>query len=180
MINLLPPQQKSELVSEERFKLSVILGIVILSSLISFILILFALKVYLLGQLEVQNIFFEQKVSANPQIVELEKEMTDSNKIITDLSSFYSKEYSLVEILNKIVEIVPSGVSFNSLSLQPVKEGQYKVRVSISGFSLTRESLLEFKGKIEGEESFKEVSFPSSVWVEPTNIAFTVNFKITK
>ncbi|MFA4998576.1 MAG: PilN domain-containing protein [Candidatus Paceibacterota bacterium] len=180
MINLLPQQKKDQLVSEERFKLSVIFGIVILSSLLSFALILFALKFYLLSQLEVQNNLLDQKMFDNPQIVELEKDIKNSNKIITDLDSFYGKEYSLSEILSEVIKAVPPGVSFNSLSFESIKEGQYKAKFSISGLSTTRESLLEFKEKLEENGSFKEISFPSSIWVEPVNIAFTVSFKTIK
>ena len=180
MINLLPPQQKNELASEERFKLSVIFGIVIFSFFISFVLILFALKFYLFGQLEIQSIFLEQKIAANPQIGQLEKEMNDSNRTIADLASFYGKEYSLTGILDEIIRTVPSEINLNSLSFQPAGEGQYKAKLSLSGFSPTRESLLEFKKNLESKEFFKEVSFPSSIWVEPVNIVFTVNFKTTK
>jgi len=180
MINLLPPQEKKQLALEERFKLSVILGIVIISSLISFILILFALRFYFVGQLEIQSIFLDEKISANPQVAELEQDIKNSNKIITDFDSFYDKQYDLTGILSEIIKTVPPEINFNSLSFQPIKEGQYKAKFSISGLSSTRESLLEFKKRLEENESFKEVSFPSSVWVEPVNIAFTVSFKTTK
>ncbi len=180
MINLLPQQKKDQLASEEKFRLSVIFGIVILSSLLSFALILFALKFYLLDQLEVQNNLLDQKIFENPQIVELEKDIRNSNKIVTELASFYKKEYSLSGILDEIIKTVPPGVSFNSLSFEPVKEGQYKAKFSISGLSATRESLLEFKENLEENGSFEEISFPSSIWVEPANIAFTVSFKATK
>jgi Tfp pilus assembly protein PilN len=180
MINLLPPQQKNEIASEERFKLSVIYGIVILSFFISFVLILFVLKIYFSSQLEVQNIFLEQKIAANSQIGQLEKDMNSSNKTIVELASFYEKEYSLIGILDEIIRTVPSGISLSSLNFQLAGEGQYKAKVSLSGLSPTRELLLEFKKNLESRAFLKEVSFPPSIWVEPINIVFNVTFKITK
>jgi Tfp pilus assembly protein PilN len=180
MINLLPPQQKDELAAEERFKILIIFGIVILSFFISLILVLFALKFYFSGQLEVQDIFLKQKIAANPQVGQLEKEMNHLNKVVTDLDSFYKKEYSLTGILDEIIKTIPSGINLNSLNFQLAEGGQYKASLSLSGFSPTRELLLEFKKNLESREVFKEVIFPSSIWVEPINISFTVNFKIIK
>jgi len=180
MINLLPPQQKNELVSEEKFRLSVIIGIVVISSLISLALILFALKFYFQGQLEFQNILLEQKISANPQIGELEKEIKNSNKIFSDLESFYKKEHSFTEVLGKISTTVPSGVNLNSLNVQPFEDKQYKNKITLAGFAVTRNALLEFKKNLENDGMFGEISFPSSTWVEATDIAFTVSFKSIK
>lgn len=61
MINLLPPEEKTILIQEERFKLILILGIVFLSALLSLILILFSVRIYISSQTDSENTIFEQE-----------------------------------------------------------------------------------------------------------------------
>ena len=78
MINLLPQKQKDELKQEENFKLTLILGIVTLASLICFALILFSIKISIGGQLSYQKIFLEQKKAESSQLQNLEEKMKNA------------------------------------------------------------------------------------------------------
>jgi Tfp pilus assembly protein PilN len=177
MINLLPPQQKEELLQEEKFKLVLILGILFLIFLICLILILFSIKIYISGEVETQKILLSQEEERfkGTQTQNLEEKIISSNQILSKLSSFYSRQISLTEVLEKISQGLPSGAyltifNFNSENNQ----------VSLSGFSSSREILLEFKKNLEKEENFQEIYCPPSNWVKPTDIDFVVNFKIKK
>ena len=67
MINLLPPQQKEELLEEKKLKLVLILGITILTVLFSLFLILFSVKTSVRGEVELQKVLIEQKDLQIPQ-----------------------------------------------------------------------------------------------------------------
>jgi len=175
MINLLPPQYKAELKEEESWKLVLILEILVLIFLICLALILFSVKIFISGQLEAQKILLLQKEKKfeESQIQSLEGKIIISNQTLSKLNSFYQDQTNLTEILEKISETLPLETYLTILNLDPAQ-------ISLSGFSPTREILLEFKKNLEQEELLGEIYFPPSNWVKPTDIDFSVNFKIIK
>jgi Tfp pilus assembly protein PilN len=182
MINLLPPAEKEILTQEETWKLTVILGILVLVFLVSFSLILFSIKTYLAGEVEVQEIFIDQRTKElqNPQMESLQKNLINFNQTLIQLESFYRGQFKVTEILEKISRILPSETYLTnlSISLQSDKKGKRQVNCNLSGFASTRETLLKFKENLEKEEIFEEIYFPPANWVKPSDINFTVNFKI--
>ena len=175
MINLLPPQYKAEFKKEENWKLTLILSLLFIIFLICLTLILFSIKIFISGQLEAQKILLlqEEKKFEESQIQNLEEKIATSNQTIFKLDSFYQGQISLAGILEKIFETLPSDVYLTTLDFNL---GQF----SLFGYSPTREILLEFKENLEKEELFEEIYFPPSNWVKPSDIDFSVNFKIVK
>ena len=175
MINLLPLQQKEELLEEEKHNLVLILGILFLIFLISLILILFSIKIFISGEVEIQNILLsaEEKRFKESQIQNLEEKINISNQTLSKLDLFYQNQLNLTETLEKISGTLPLGTYLTTLNLN-------LAQISLSGFSPTREILLEFKKNLEKEKIFGEIYFSPSNWVEPTDINFSVNFKITQ
>jgi len=175
MINLLPPQYKAELKEEENWKLTLILNLLFLIFLVCLALILFSIKISIAGQLEAQKILLlqEEKNFEESQIQSLEEKITASNQAISKLNSFYQRQISLAEILEKIFETLPSSIYLTTLDFN-------LDQFSLFGYSHTREILLEFKKNLEKEELFEEIYFPPSNWVKPADIDFSVNFKIVK
>lgn len=175
MINLLPPQYKAELKEEENWKLTLILSILFLIFLVCSALILFSIKISISGQAEAQKILLlqEEKKFEESQIQNLEEKITISNQALLKLNSFYQSRTNSTEILEKISETLPTNVYLTTLNFNPAQ-------ISLSGFSPTREILLEFKKNLEKEQTFEEIYFPPSNWVKPTDIDFSVNFKIVK
>lgn len=175
MINLLPIQQKEELLQEEKFKLVLILGIVILVSIISLILILFSIKTSIASEVEIQKIYLDQreKELKSAQIQELEGKIKDLNLALSNLTSFYQSEIDLTEILEKISKTLPKDTYLTSLNFN-LSTRQF----SLSGFCPNRETLLEFKGNLERQEIFSQINFPPTNWVTPTDINFNVTFKL--
>lgn len=183
MINLLPPQQKEELQKEENFKIILILGLAVLVFLISLFLVLFTIKVSLLFDLESQKIYFEvrEKELKSPGLEVLEEKIKEYNLTLSKLNNFYQNEPNLTGILEKISKTLPAGTYLNTLSVIPQFEGEDReINCSLSGRCLNRETLLKFKENLEKTEGFKEVYFPPGNWVKPTDIDFSVNFKVTK
>ncbi len=177
MINLLPPKEKKEIRQEETFRLVLILGIIFLIFLICFSLILTSINIILSGEAEAQRIIYEQREEEfeTPQMQTLQRDFTSFNQTISQLDSFYQNQINLTEVLEKISQTLPQGAYLTNLIISSKKERE--LDCSLIGFSPTRKTLLEFKANLEVEESFKEVSFPPTNWVEPKNIDFTVNFE---
>ena len=173
MINLLPIQSKKELKQEETLKIIIILGIVILAILVCFCLILFIIKIHISGEITAQKIFIEQKEEEfkMSETSDLEKEVLLFNQSLLELDSFYKKQISPTKILEKISQILPSESYLTGFNFT-------QQQVSLSGFSSTREILVAFKESLEKQEIFTEIYFPSSNWVKPSDIDFSLNFKL--
>lgn len=179
MLNLLPQQQREELKEEENFKLTLILGIVTLASLICFALILFSIKISIGGQLSYQKIFLEQKKAESSQLQNLEEKMKSLNSILKELNSFYQNEVNLVEVSRLISGFLPREVYLTTLHFNKaagLEKEKYSGEVFLAGFAPSRETLTVFKKNLEKE--FKEVYFPPENWVKPTDISFTATFKV--
>ena len=179
MLNLLPQKEKEELIQEESFKLVLVLGILILIFLICLSLILFSIGISIGGQLAIEKALLSQKETEISHLRDLEKEIKNLNLTFSKLNSFYQKNPNFVKILEITSKTLPPGTYLTSFNFNlPAKDKKYLGEVILNGYSPTREILLEFKKNLEQEELFQEVYFPPANWVEPTDINFTVNFKI--
>lgn len=176
-MNLLPPEQKQELLLEEKFKIILILGIIILASLASFVFILISIKISLSAEISIQKINFEQKEKEikNPVLQEIEEKIILANAVFSELASFYRGQKDTIVVFEKIFNALPTGVYLNNLSFNSVSS-----QVFISGFSPSRETLLKLKENLEKESSFSGIYFPPTDWIEPWNINFSLNFKINR
>lgn len=176
MINLLPSQFKEEISLEERKKIVIILGILSFLFLISLILILFAIKIYLNSQVEAQKAFFglEMKEKESPEIKELENKIGSVNQRLSQLDNFYQKQLHFSEILEEVNKTIPKEIYLTSLSFSKDTS-----EVRLSGFSPTRETLVQFRKDLE--LSFQDVKVPPANWVEARDINFSgINFKAKK
>jgi len=180
MINLLPPKEKEEILKEENWKLLMILGMILLFFLISLLLILFSIKIFIVGEVEAQKIIFaeREKEFKSTQMQNLQNNLTAFNKKLSQLDSFYQNQSNFSEILEEISKTLPSGVYLNNLSIVSQGGKNEGSGCSISGFSPSRQILLILKDNLEKEKNFQEVYFPPSNWVKPADINFTINFKI--
>lgn len=189
MINLLPFQYKKELWQIEKQKIIAILGSVLLLSLFCLTLILFSVEIFTEGQVTVQRIFASvwEREFRQTEIQELQKKVKLANQTLAKLSSFYEAGFSFADAAKEIIQTLPEGISlyslsFGSLTEQGPPEGKQApygagVEVSLSGFAESREILFKFKNNLEMTPNFKDIYFPASNWVKPTDIDFFVSFK---
>lgn len=180
MINILPPQYKEELSSQEQWRMFLNLGITILISLVCFSLILFSLEIIISAEAEAQKILFSQKENEYQlsQVQVFEDKINAYNKRLTELRSFYRDQVSFSEIVKMISDNLPVGTYLINLSIIAKTDKEKEIQCVVSGFSPTSEKLIEFKKNLEGEERFEEVNFPPSNWVSLTNINFSATFKV--
>lgn len=175
MINLLPSEQKEELKQEKSLRLVLVLGTVVLAFLASLTLILFLIKISISADLEVQKIYFLQKEKEleKPEIQKFETKIKNYNSTFSRLEAYYKNQIELTSVLEKIFQTIPQEIYLNDFNFNPQKS-----EFSLTGFSPTREILLQFRENLEKKEDFKEISFPTAVWTFTDNIDFSVKFKI--
>lgn len=182
MINLLPSQEKEVLAQEENWKLILVLGIIFLASVLSLSLILFSIKIYTSNQTEIQKsaLLQKEKELNTPQNRDLERKSAFLNQKLAMLDSFYKREVSLTDLLDKISKMMPDGMFFTSFSYTSASapNPDFLGNIVISGFAADREILFKFKEKIEEEKNFKDIDFPLSNLVSPVNINFSLGFKV--
>jgi Tfp pilus assembly protein PilN len=184
MINLLPSEEKEILNREEYWKMIILLGIFILIFFVCLSLTLFSIKTFTAGETEVQKILFSQKEKefkfSQSQI--LQEQINIYNEKLLKLETFYQEQSNFTGILEKIYETLPIETHLTSLVITPSPSSQLEEKQGmtyrLSGFSPTREKLLEFKKNLEEEKNFSKIIFPLSSWVEPVDINFAVKFNV--
>lgn len=181
MINLLPPEQKQELLQEEELRLTLILGTLFLCFLICLSLILFLIKNYTLWDVEAEKILVQEKEKTLSFNQEMEKEMKESNIFLSNLASFYEEHTKVTQLLEAIEQTLPSGVYLTSFDFAlPSVKGKEKPRISINGFCPDRGTLLSFQKNLKDEERFSEIYFSPRSWVEPENVDFNISFRFNE
>lgn len=175
MINFLPPKEKQILLKEKQFREILILGIITFVFFSFLGVLLFLIKIDLGIKLSLQKEILAQqnKEFEISEIKDLEQEAASFNKILTKLDSFYQDRFYLSDVFEGLSETLSPGMYLTSVSYQSQEK-----EISLSGFSPTRAILLEFKEALEKKEGFKDVGFPSSNWLDPLDIDFSVTFKI--
>ncbi|MBZ1345177.1 MAG: PilN domain-containing protein [Candidatus Nealsonbacteria bacterium] len=172
MTNLLPEQYKKELIEEKNRKLVLILVILFSFFLFCFSLFLFLIKFQQENEIEFQKNLLSLKKEEFLQIHNLEEKFNLTNQKLSQLNAFYQKKFSLTQFLEQIYQIIPPGIRLDSFSYQ-AEDGQ----VNLSGLAPTIELLVDFKNNLKEQKNLKEISFPSFVWIELTDIDFSVSFK---
>lgn len=169
----MPPQEKKELAQEEKWKLVMLLGLLFLAFLICLSLILFSVNFYISGGVASHKILLEQRekefMTSHNQT--LRKNIISLNQSLSWLDVFYQNQFKVTDVLKKISESLPADIYLTNLSCS-------ETGCSLSGFSPTRESLLNLKDNLEKEKSFEEILFPPASWVKASDINFSASFKI--
>ncbi len=182
MINLLPPEEKEELLLEQNKRLIAILGSALLIVLFCMFLISMSVKYYVLGEAVSQKFILEaaEKKYQTPDFIEAKSIIQKYNQNLAILKSFYKEDIDISQAVKDISNIQrPDGLYFTNLSLNRQKE-EGVIDAAISGFSDTRENLLNFQKNIEENSSIKNPYFSPESWTRPKNINFSLTFKINR
>lgn len=179
MINLLPLSEKQILLEEEKWKLILILSLIILIFFISLSLILFSIKIFISSQLEAQKVILsqEEKVFGQTEIQDFQKEINQTNLALLKLNTFYKQKINLTEFLEKIPNLLPKGIFLTQISISPIKKEENKFQVSLSGYTPLIEDLIELRENLKKENELSQIYFPPSIWVETKDIDFNITFQ---
>ena len=159
------------LLEEEHYKLVLILGVLLLSSLIALSLILFSVETYIQGQAQSQKILIDLEEREFSQLKTLEEEVASFNRELSNLNSFYQNQIYLTSLFERISANLPEGIYLTSFSYR-----KRDSEVTLKGFCPTIEILSEFRGNLKKEKQFENIYFPLSNWVKPRDISFNVTF----
>ncbi len=178
MINLLPTEEKKQLFSDKRRKLTIVLNIIILVALICLNLVLLSIKFYVLADVDIQKNALEEIKgrSETPEYSSFSETIKNYNSIIEDINSFYSNKTYFSNILGVILSIQkPENLYLTNFSLEK-RDGV--INVNISGASDSRDDLLIFKKNLEETAQIKNLFFSKSSWVNPYDVKFSLTFQI--
>jgi len=177
MINILPQRENEIIQSEENKKIILIFEILIIIFFVCLIFILVSIEIYISGRVEAEKIILEQEKAEFEKsgIKDFSEKINLANKTFSDLNSFYKNQIKSTEIFYEISQTIPEDIYLTSFSYQ--KEPS---RISLFGFSKSREALLQFKKSLEQKENFEDIYFPPSTWINSKDINFNLNFKIKK
>lgn len=175
MINLLPPEDKKEILSRKKLKLVLIFELALLLFLLSLVLIVFSISIYLGGEINSEKItIFQREQDIDlAKIADFQAEIEALNEKTGNINAFYHQQAYLTGILGRISEKLPAGSYLNGLSFSKASR-----TLNLSGFIATRDDLLNFKRSIENDKDFINVNFPPGNWVSPTNIEFFLSFEL--
>ncbi len=175
MINLLPPFYKKEILREQNWKLTLILGLLFLIFSVSLILVLFSIKIYIQGRVESLKVLadVEEKFLQESGTPDFRGKIDSANQKILRLESFYKNQDNTLSFLENIFRLLPEKIYLTSLFWQKSAS-----QVSLNGFSPSRETLFELKKNLEERKEFSDIYFPPSKWIDPVDINFQVTFKI--
>lgn len=195
MINLLPEKNRRELVMERNKAVIMIFCFLVLFFIISLVLVFFANKVYLNNQLSESKLLLAESKEkfSQSEVQGVQDQIKLANSSFSKLSAFYNSRVYFSEVLEKVSNILPDGFYLDNLSIKlNVKENKIskedgsedieverRVIVTLSGFAPLREDLRAFKESLEAEESFENIFFPSSNWVNKQDIDFYLVFEIS-
>lgn len=182
MINLLPLEEKKILKMEEKWRLVLLLGILILCSFLCLILILYSIKIYVSGKAESQKATIEitGKEFEKPETKELKEKISTANKSIIDLNNFYQGQVYLTDTLEKVSRNLPLGTYITDFSCQKqVLEKNQIFRITFSGFAPSMDTLFELRKNLEKNFSTK-VDVKEESWINPSEFRLSFEIKINK
>jgi len=173
MINLLPEEEKKELVIRKKKTIILILGIELFVFIISLTLILLSINIYISSQVESQEVFLfqEEKRFQESEEKSFQEKLDFFNREILYLKFFYEKnKTSFNEILTKVSSALPRDVFLTSLNVD-------SSQISLSGFASNRESLIEIKNNLEKDENFEQVEISPASWLNPEEFFIKITIK---
>jgi hypothetical protein len=127
----------------------------------------------ILTEMEGDSLKIEEQKREGVDLESLEKNIREMNRIIIKTNSFFKERVDLTSIIESFSKILPSGSYLTSFSYQ-----EDSSKVSISGSCPNRDKMIELKENIESREDIKNLSFPSSNWLNPEK--FSLTFEINE
>jgi Tfp pilus assembly protein PilN len=175
MINLLPPIEKEKRAQEKTLKLTWILGILIVASILCFSLILLSIKFYIADQVRSQDAFIETERQKNSQVQVLQKKINSVNSTLSKLNGFYQNQFAVSAFLEQFFSLVQSDIYLENFSYQ--SEGS---RIIFSGYALDIDSAHKFRELLREQKNFKETNFTIPDWLQLKGVSFRVSFVLEK
>ncbi len=177
MFNLLPESLKGEIIKEYNLRRLLVIAGFILCIQVSFYIFLFPSWMISYSK-EADSVVRVEQLNNSKLISDngtAKLAISDLNKQLNIIDK--SLEYPiLIKYLNHIISVKSSQIKISHLSYS--SQSNSKASLSLRGFSDTRDSLVEFKNRLEKLQAFKLVDLPISNYAKDKNIEFTINLNI--
>ncbi len=181
-INLLPKEERQNLSNKKREKLSVVLGMILVISLVAFAMVLLALKFYILQELVVQQSILSdaQHQNEDPSISSYTALIKKYNNDLAKADTFYKNQSYTSSILQTMLSINPANsISIADLSMKKADDNT-GFNITISGTADTRDNLILFKDALGENNKIKNVYFSPDSWIKPDNVNFYLTLEVLK
>ncbi len=176
IINLLPKPKQQELKYQRVARAMQILIMLSVASFVCVFLAQGASRMYLLheqsnNQKRIEQLSKEVNQDENGKVKE---QITKINNIFYDYRKLAMTGNKWSRVLRSLVPLVPEGVSIRSLTVDPAKKS-----VTISGYSPTRELVIELHDRIQADSShFINIDYPLENVAKPENVNYHFTFGI--
>jgi len=173
MMNFLPEENKIIIKKEYFRRISLILGLFFLFLILTSTLFLFSILILLKDQQESfrrQLEFSEERLAKNEarDILPLIKDLNDK---IFLLQSSQKNAVEKSAIIKNILSRKPEKITIKGFLFD-------KNKISIQGFSDTRDNMLGFINSLKEEQTFKKVELPISSLLKERDIEFSLNIEL--
>ena len=182
-LNLLPRERKEIFRWRQYTKKVILNGIKTIFLLICFFVPLFAVDIYLSGEINAINTqidSYENMISTR-QMNTMEKSFKQLNNTLIKINKISSEQIGWIGVFEEINSIIPSNIQIFSLQIEP--NGSF----TIIGNAKTREDVLEFGKRFKESSDFSDTLMPPDVFTKKEDINFNFkgniifnNFKIIK
>lgn len=173
-LNLLPPDRKEIFKWRQYTKKIILHGIKTIFLLLCFSAPLFAINIYLKGEinvLETQINSFEKTENIN-QLNAMEKSFKEINNALVKINKISDEQILWNDVFDKIIEIIPANIQIFSLQIEP--DGAFVV----VGNAKTREDVLEFGKRLKNSSDYKDIQTPLDNLIKSVDIDFKFSGKI--
>lgn len=175
-LNLLPHHKQTELYYETLYHSISVAAVLSIAILLLGILAQVAVMFYLGAKeksvtLQVEDL--KQQIDRTEN-AELKQEIRFINSQMQDFETLTKTSPQWSKVLKAFSQLVPSGVKINTLSADTKTN-----KVEISGFSPTRELVIELYNNINSDKiNFRDVDYPLENVAKPSNVRFNYSFFI--
>jgi Tfp pilus assembly protein PilN len=114
-----------------------------------------------------------KKVMVYNEVQKTHESVNEYYQITQQLNDGLSAQVSYINLLEKINDLIPSDLFLQEISI-------VEAELVINGFSSNRDALIEFRNRLETEESFGSVESPISNFTASENVNFIFTININK
>jgi len=174
-INLIPQNKKDKL--KNRSNISFILKVGAYLTTVIVIFFIFLLIINKIMNLQLAAVENDFKTTADQSKIEQVKKFdSEFNRINKDNSAalkIFSDELYWSQVLHELSFMTPEGVELSNVSSKDYA-------LFISGISINRDKLIEFRDSLSSSQCFSDINLPLSNLIIKENISFQIDLIVKK
>lgn len=114
----------------------------------------------------------------NSEVENVSKELEQTSLMVSRLKG-KKDQVIYSSIINEIVKNKNSGLTINSFNFSSQSNATSSISTIIQGKAGTRESLIQFKNKLESDPNISDVELPVSDLAKSKNISYSIKLSIS-